>query len=181
MIFMTNPWRDLQPGKDPPNEVDIVVEIAKGSQNKFELDKETGMIRLDRVLHPPWKYKWDYGMIPQTLSGDGDPADGFIIVDQPSFPGAVVPVRPIGIMHMIDQGEQDDKIICVPAGDPRTKNVKDIGDLKEKPLEEMKYFFSNYKKKEGKTTSVSGFEGAAVAKRYIKEAIELYKKKFKGN
>lgn len=177
---MSNPWKDLPAGKNPPQEVDIIVEITKGSQNKFELDKETGMIKLDRVLHPPWKYKWDYGFVPQTLSGDGDPADGLIIVDQPSFPGAVIPVRPIGLMHMIDQGEQDDKLICVPADDPRTRDVKDIKQLPKKSLDEIKYFFSNYKKKEGKKTSVSGFENAEVARRYIKDAIELYKKK-RGN
>ncbi len=181
MIFMTNPWKDLPVGKNPPEEVDIFVEITKGSQNKFELDKSTGRIKLDRVLHPPWKYKWDYGLIPQTLSDDGDPTDGIIIVDQPSFQGAVIPVRPIGIMHMVDQGDQDDKIICVPSDDPRSKKINDIKDLPRKALDEMRYFFSNYKKKEGKVTSVTGFEGAAAARKYIKGAIELYKKKSRGN
>ncbi len=176
---MTNPWKDLPPGRNPPGEVDIFVEIPKGSQNKFEIDKETGMIRLDRVLHAPFKYKWDYGLVPQTLAGDGDPLDGVVIVDQPSFPGAIIPVRPIGLMHMVDQGEEDDKLICVPADDPRTNKIKDIEDLPKKKLDGMKAWFENYKKKEGKVTSVSGFEGSAAARRYIKNAIELYKKKFR--
>jgi len=178
---MANMLRDLKPGKNPPEEVDMVIEITKGSQNKFEIDKENGTIRLDRVLHPPFKYMWDYGFIPQTLSDDGDAADGLVIVDQPSFPGAIIPVRPVGIMHMIDQGDQDDKIICVPAKDPRSRDVKDLGDVPKKSLGEMRHFFSNYKKKEGKSTSVTGFDNAAVARKYIKEAIELYKKKSKGN
>lgn len=178
---MPNMWKDLQTGENPPEEIDVVVEIVKGSRNKLELDKKNGTMRLDRVLHKPFEYKWDYGFIPQTLSDDGDPADGLIIMDQPTFPGVVVPARPIGIMHMIDGGEQDDKLICVAAKDPDSKGVKDISDLPKKALDEMKFFFSNYKKKEGKTTSVSGFEDATVAKRYIKDAIELYKKKSKGN
>lgn len=178
---MVNAWRDLAPGKNPPEEIDIVVEITKGSQNKFELDKETGMMRLDRVLHAPFKYEWDYGMIPRTLADDGDPADGVIIVDEPSFPGAVIPSRPIGIMHMVDQGETDDKIICVPSKDPRSKDLSDIGDLPEGDMEKMRVWFENYKKKEGKDVRVTGFDGADAAKRYIKDAIELYKKKFEGN
>lgn len=177
---MVNPWKDLPSGENPPEEINIVVEITKGSQNKFELDKESGMIKLDRVLHPPFKYKWDYGLIPQTLAGDGDPADGLIFVDEPSFPGAIIPVRPIGIMHMIDQGEQDDKIISVPSKDPRAKKIKDIKNLSKKQIDEMKEFFSNYKKKENKKVEVTGFDNSAIARKYIKEAIELFKKE-KGN
>jgi inorganic pyrophosphatase len=176
---MVNLLRDLEPGKNPPEEIDIVVEIPKGSQNKFEIDKETGIIKLDRVLHDPFKYEWDYGFIPQTLADDGDALDGLIIVGQASFPGIVIPSRPIGVMHMIDSGEGDDKIICVPADDPRSKEIKDISDLPKSDLDKIKKWFENYKKKEGKTVSVSGFENVAAAKKYIKEAIELYKKKGK--
>jgi len=174
---MPNAWKDLKPGKNPPEEVDVIVEIPRGSQNKYELDKESGMIRLDRVLHPPFKYGWDYGFIPQTLADDGDPADGLIVMAEGSFPGVVVPCRPIGIMHMVDSGEQDDKVICVAAKDPSFKDVMDLKDLPEGEAAKMEEFFSNYKKKEGKVTEVTGFEGADAAKRYIKNAIELYKKK----
>lgn len=170
-------WRDLPAGKNPPEEVNVIVEIVKGSRNKLELDKKTGAIMLDRVLHKPFKYKWDYGFIPQTLSEDGDPADGLIIMEEAAFPGVMVPVRPIGIMHMIDSGEQDDKLICVPVKDPDSNGVTDISQLSRSVVTEMNHFFSNYKVKEGKKTSVTGFEGADAAKSYIKAAIELYKKK----
>jgi len=172
-----NLWKDLKPGKNPPGEVDIVVEIPKGSRNKFEIDKGTGLIRLDRVLHKPFRYEWDYGFIPQTLADDGDPLDGIIIVDQPSFPGAVIPCRPIGVMHMVDQGEGDDKIICVPADDP---DSKDIGSISKAQEAGMRKWFENYKKKEKKVVEVTGFEGPEAAKRYIRDAIELYKKKASG-
>jgi inorganic pyrophosphatase len=173
-------WKDLKPGKNPPDEVDVVVEIPKGSRNKFEIDKETGLIKLDRVLHRPFRYEWDYGFIPQTLADDGDPLDGVVIVDQPSFPGAVIPCRPIGVMHMIDQGEGDDKIICVPKDDPTAKGVRDLSDLPKADVARMRKWFEGYKKKENKKVEVTGFEGAAAARRYIKDAIELYKKKAKG-
>jgi inorganic pyrophosphatase len=176
---MVNLLKDLKPGKNPPEEIDIVVEIPKGSKNKFEIDKETGVITLDRVLHDPFKYEWDYGFIPQTLADDGDALDGLVIVDQASFPGAIIPSRPIGIMHMVDSGEGDDKIICVPAKDPRAKELKDISDLPKADLEKIRKWFESYKKKEGKTVSVSGFEGAEPARKYINAAIELYKKKGK--
>jgi inorganic pyrophosphatase len=171
---MVNLWKDLKPGRNPPEEVDVVIEIPKGSRNKFEVDKETGLIRLDRVLHKPFRYEWDYGFIPQTLADDGDPLDGVVIVDQPSFPAAIIPCRPIGVMHMIDQGEGDDKIICVPADDPDSKRVMSISKAQEA---RMRRWFEGYKKKENKKVEVTGFEGAEVARRYIKEAIELYKKK----
>jgi inorganic pyrophosphatase len=177
---MANAWKDLKPGKNPPEEIDVIVEIPRGSQNKYELDKESGMIKLDRVLHSPFKYSWDYGFIPQTLADDGDPADGLIIMTEGSFPGVLVPSRPIGIMHMVDSGEQDDKIICVAAKDPQFKDMRDLKDLPKSEVAKIRKFFSNYKKKEGKTTEVTGFEDAAAAKRYIKNAIELYKKKVKG-
>ncbi|MBI4894611.1 MAG: inorganic diphosphatase [Candidatus Aenigmarchaeota archaeon] len=170
-------WKDLKPGKNPPEEVDVVVEIPKGSRNKFEIDKETGLIKLDRVLHRPFRYEWDYGFIPQTLADDGDPLDGVIIVDQPSFPGAVIPCRPIGVMHMIDQGEGDDKIVCVPADDPDSKAVKSLSKAQES---RMRKWFEGYKRKEKKKVEITGFEDAAAARRYIKNAIELYKKKVKG-
>lgn len=170
-------WKDLKPGKRPPEEIDVVVEIPKGSRNKFEIDKETGLIRLDRVLHRPFRYEWDYGFIPQTLADDGDPLDGVIIVDQPSFSGAVIPCRPIGVMHMVDQGEGDDKIICVPADDPDSRGVKSVSKAQEA---RMRKWFESYKKKENKTVEITGFEGAAAARRYIKDAIELYKKKARG-
>lgn len=170
----------MSPGSKAPDEVNVFVEITKGSRNKFELDKETGRITLDRVLHKPFRYEWDYGLIPQTLGGDGDPLDGIIIIDQPSSPGVIIPVRPVGIMHMVDDGKEDDKIVCVPADDPDTKDVKDVSDLPKENLEKMKKWFENYKTAEGKEVSVSGFEGAGAAKRYISEAIELYRKKFGG-
>ena len=172
-----NPWKDLPAGKNPPEEIDVVIEIVKGSNNKTELDHDSGMIKLDRVLHAPFKYEWDYGLIPQTLADDGDPADGIVLIDNPTSPGVVIPCRPVGIMHMVDDGDQDDKIICVAADDPTRKDIKDIDDIDASEKEKMRTWFENYKKKEGKTVEVTGFEGAEVAKRYINQAIELYKEK----
>lgn len=178
---MTNLWKDIPSGDKTPEEINIVVEIPKGSRNKFEIDHDTGVIKLDRVLHPPFKYGWNYGLIPRSFAEDGDPLDGIIFMDQAAAPGVVIPCRPIGIMHMTDQDEKDDKILCVPLHDPDSKNIKDLGDLPKHDIEKLKKWFENYKKKEGKTISINGFEGAAVARRYINEAIELYKKKFERN
>lgn len=173
---MVDLWKELSAGSNPPEEVNLVVEIPKGSKNKYEYDKELGVIRLDRVLHDPFRYGWDYGLVPKTLAGDGDPADGLVLMDDSTFPGCVIPVRPIGIMHMVDQGEEDEKIIFVALKDPSTKDIKDIRDLPKKTLDEIKEWFSNYKKKENKVVEVSGFDGADKAKAFILQSIELYSK-----
>ncbi len=175
---MQNIWKELPSGKNPPEEISIIIEIIKGSQNKFELDHKTGVIVLDRVLHEPFKYEWDYGLIPQTLADDGDPADGILLIDEPTTVGVMVNSRPIGIMHMIDDGDKDDKIICVPVKDHTKKDINDINDLDKSELDKMKKWFENYKIKEGKKVEVTGFDGKEEAKKYIMNSIKIYKEKY---
>ncbi len=173
-----NLWKDLPVGDNPPEEVNLVIEIPKGSRNKIELEKETGLIKLDRVLHKPFQFKWNYGLIPRTLYEDGDAADGLLIMEEPLPSGSVVSVRPIGLMKFVDSGELDDKLIAVAVKDPDYKKVRDIDELPKKILNEIKYFYNNYKKPEGKKTKVKSFENAQSAKRFILKSIELYRKKF---
>lgn len=178
---MTNLWKDLPVGDNPPDEVNLVIEIPKGSRNKIELQKETGVVKLDRVLHKPFRYKWNYGLIPRTFYEDGDAADGILIMSEPMPAGSVVSVRPIGLIRMIDSGEVDDKIISVAVDDPDFKNIRGIEDLPKKALDEIRTFFSKYKIPEGKKTEVKKFENSDAAKRFILKAAELYKKKFGGS
>ncbi|MBU5537095.1 MAG: inorganic diphosphatase [Candidatus Aenigmatarchaeota archaeon] len=173
-----NLWKDTSIGANPPEEVNLIIEIPKGFRNKIEFDKETGIFKLDRVLHKPFRFKWNYGFIPQTLYEDGDAADGLVIMEESLPPGTVVSVRPIGLMKFVDTGESDDKLITVAVKDPDYKKVLDIKDLNKKTLNEIKYFFNNYKKAEGKKTEVKGLESSVVAKDFIMKSIELYKKKF---
>ncbi len=176
-----NLWKDLPVGNKPPEEVNFIVEMPKGSRNKIELDKDTGLFKLDRVLHKPFCPGWNYGLIPKTFYEDGDAADGILIMEEPLSPGTIVSVRPVGLMKMIDSGELDDKLISVAVNDPDFKNVNDIKDLPKKLLDEIKEFYSNYKKPEGKVTEVKGFENAEAAKKFILHAIEMYKEEFGGN
>jgi inorganic pyrophosphatase len=177
---MVNFWKDIEPGKNPPDEVNLVVEIPKGSRNKIEIEKGDGTIRLDRVLHKPFKFVSNYGFIPQTYYEDGDAADGLLVMEETLPAGTIVSVRPVGLMRFVDSGEQDDKIISVAAKDPDFKEVRDISDLPKDLIDEIKEFYSNYKKPEGKTTEVKGFEGVAAAKEFILKSIQLYKEKFGG-
>lgn len=171
-----NLWKDLTPGPSVPEVVYAVIEIPKGSRNKYEYDKDMEAFALDRVLYSPFHYPAEYGIIPQTLYDDGDPMDIIVLMEQPTFPGCVIETRPIGIMRMIDGDDNDDKILGVPVNDPRFKDVKDIDDVPEHLLEEIAHFFKEYKHLEGKTTEVLGWENAQKALEAIKHSIKLYKK-----
>jgi inorganic pyrophosphatase len=171
-----NLWKDIPTGPSAPEVVNAVVEIPKGSRNKYEYDKDKEAFALDRVLYSPFHYPAEYGIIPQSLWDDGDPMDILVIMDQPTFPGCIIESRPIGIMRMIDSGDSDDKVISVPVNDPRFEEVKDIGDLPEQFLNEIAHFFQDYKKLEGKTTEVLGWENAEKAFESIKHSMELYQK-----
>ena len=167
----------LRSGPNPPDEVFVVVEIPKGSRNKYEYNKK-GYFFLDRVLHSSLTYNGDYGIIPRTLCPDGDPLDVIVLVDQPSFPGCVMHVRPIGLVKMSDEKGEDDKIVAVLKDDPMYNEVNDIGDLPKHVSRELEYFFKEYKSLEtGKTVSVGGVFGAEEAKKVILESIRLYRKK----
>ncbi len=169
---------DIKIGDDAPEIINVVVEIPKGSHNKYEFDDKTGVFKLDRVLYPPLFYPADYGFIPQTRSRDGDHLDAVILSDDPLFSGSVVEVRPIGLLKMTDSGKEDFKILGVQDDNPEYKNIKDIKDVAGedgKILEEIADFFRIYKKPEEKEVVVLGWEGAESAKEEIMQALGLFK------
>src|SRR5438445_10193866 len=151
--------------------VDVLVEIPRGSRQKYELDQKTGRIRLDRVLFSSVHYPADYGFIMDTLGGDGDPLDALVVVEEPTFPGCVVPARPIGTLFMSDEHGEDEKILTVPVGDPRFDAVRELNDLGRHWLREIETFFATYKELEStKAADVKGWHGADVAWRLIEDA-----------
>jgi inorganic pyrophosphatase len=148
--------------------IDVVVEIPRGTRNKYELDHVTGRIRLDRRLFSATVYPAEYGFVDQTLGEDGDPLDALVILDEPTFPGCVIGCRPVGVFWMEDDAGPDAKIICVVGDDPRWDHVQDIGDLPEHLRQEIEHFFTIYKALEpGKWADVRGFEGAVEARQEI--------------
>ena len=174
---MANLWKELAPGPDVPGAINVVVEIPKGSRNKFEYDKEIGTIRLDRVLYASMQYPGDYGLIPQTMYDDGDPLDVLVMVNEPTFPGCIIQARPIGLFRMQDRGVSDDKILAVPASDPLFRDYFDIDHIPQHFLQEVAHFFAVYKDLEGIHVKTLGWEHAGNAKERIIYAIELYRKK----
>lgn len=172
-----HPWHDISPGENAPNEITVFIEVPRGSMAKYELDKKSGFIKLDRILYSAVHYPGDYGFIPQTVSEDGDPTDVIVITNNPVFPGTLVTVRPIGIVEMIDGGERDEKIIYVPstATDPRFAKRNDISDFSEHVILDIKHFFATYKQLEGKEVLIKGIYGHEEAKKTIIEAMHRYK------
>lgn len=154
--------------------MNAIVEIPRGAHNKYEIDKATGLIKLDRVLHTAQHYPFDYGFVPKTLWDDGDALDVVLLTTHPLLPGILVPARPIGIMHMIDGGEADEKIIAVAEGDPRYAAVKDIADANQHVLKEIAHFFATYKQLQKKEVVVGDFEGRAAAVEAFRRARKLY-------
>ena len=171
-----NLWHDINPGtKDAMN---VIVEINRGSKNKYEIDKKTGLIALDRVLHTSQTMPFDYGFVPQTLWHDDDPLDVVLLSTEPVPPGVLVRARPVAIMNMIDSGDQDDKVIAVPVDDPRFANVLDLKDINPHTLKEMEHFYSTYKKLQDKEVIVNGFKSRSEAEKAFEEGIRLYKEKY---
>src|SRR4051812_15212520 len=148
-------------------DIEAIVEIPKGSRNKYEFDHTTGSIRLDRVLYSSVHYPTDYGFIPGTTSADGDPLDVLILVEEPTFPGCRVRVRPIGVLLMHDEKGADEKLLGVPVADPHFAEVADLGDLPHHWLAEVENFFETYKALEGKVSTADGWRGAAEARRSL--------------
>jgi inorganic pyrophosphatase len=171
---MIHPWRDLAPGRNPPEVVTAVIEIPSGSRNKYELDKATGLMKLDRVLYSAVHYPGDYGFIPRTLHEDNDPIDVLVLVQEQTFPGCMIEVRPLGVLHMVDRGEPDDKILAVPLENPYYEEFFDIADIPQHLLREVEFFFSTYKALEGKSVEMKGWEKSEVAMRLIMESIARY-------
>ena len=170
-----NLLHDIAPGTK--EEMNVIIEIPKGSKNKYEIDKDTGIIKLDRVMHSAQDYPFDYGFVPQTLWDDGDALDVVLLTTHPLAPSILVEARPIGIMHMIDGGEADEKIIAVPVGDPRFDHMKDIADANQHVLKEIAHFFATYKQIQKKEVEVGEFEGRETAEAAFARAVKLYSEK----
>jgi inorganic pyrophosphatase len=151
-----------------------VVEIPRGSRNKYEMDKETGVIFLDRMLFTATRYPADYGFIPETLAEDGDPLDILVLVGEPTFPGCRIRVRPIGVFLMEDSGLPDHKVVAVPDGDSRWADVRDVEDLDLHLRRELEHFFAVYKELEGTKTAALGWQSADQTAQIIEAARSAY-------
>jgi len=167
-------WHDIPVGDDVPDNINVIVEIPKGSQNKFEFDKKAGVFALDRVLFSPIHYPGDYGIIPRTLGEDDDPLDALVLVTYPTYPGILIRSRPIGVLLMEDDGDNDEKILCVPADDVRLQAMQDIDNVHGAVREEIAHFFEVYKQLEAKKVKVGGWDDAARAKEILQASIERY-------
>jgi len=176
---MTNMWHDISYGKNSPDVINVIIEIPSGSKDKYELDKETGLIMLDRVLEVSMSYPGNYGFIPRTLCDDEDPLDVILLTHSPLHPGILVKVRPVGMLHMIDGGKNDEKILAVPADDPRFAEIKDLKDVSKGFLDEIHHFFSRYKDLRKSKVKIGSWENARKAKKVINESIERYNKNYK--
>ena len=173
-----NVWHDVEVGDNPPELVNAIIEIPRRSRAKYEIDKETGLLKLDRILYSAVHYPANYGLVPRTLGEDNDPLDIMVLsyVDAP--PMCLMRARIIGVMGMIDGGEGDDKLIAVAEDDISVNHIKDVSELPQPFTTEITHFFSEYKRLEKKEVEVSGFQGREVAHRIITEGIERYNKKF---
>lgn len=155
--------------------INVLIEIPGGSRNKYEFDKDLNAFALDRVLYSSVQYPYDYGFIPNTLAGDGDPLDGMVMMDQPTFPGCVITARPVGMLEMIDGGDPDEKILCVPDKDPRYTHVKSLKDVPQHRLDEIAEFFRSYKNLEKKVTEILGWRDVDTVLPLVEECIKAYK------
>ena len=173
-----NIWKDISKERITPTDFIVCIEIEKGSKNKYELDKETGLIILDRVLYTSTHYPMNYGFIPLTLSGDGDPLDVFVLCSQPIEKMSLVRCYPIGVVHMTDRDETDTKIIAIPFGDPQYNCYKDITELPAHITDELKHFLTVYKQLENKVVTVSETGNSQDAIEAIKHDLEFFNKTF---
>ena len=173
-----NLWHDIAPGTQ--KEMNVIIEIPRGSNNKYEIDKDTGLIKLDRANYSTAAYPFDYGFVPQTLWHDGDALDVVLLTTYPLFPGVLVTARPVAVMEMIDSGESDYKIIAVPTEDKRWDDVQDLGDINQHTIKEIQHFFETYKALKGKPApvEVGAVKGKDAAEAAFTESLELYKQKF---
>ena len=175
---MNNIWHDVSPSRISPEDFLCVVEISKGSRKKYELDKETGLIILDRVLYTSTHYPANYGFIPRTYGDDGDPLDVLLLCAEPLEPLTLVRAYPIGMISMVDNGRNDEKIIAIPFNDPNYNQYTNIDQLPWHIFDEMRHFFSVYKNLENKTTAVNEVSAREDAVRIVREAIDRYVETF---
>ena len=169
-----NPWHHVSPGDNLPGVVNGIIEIPKGTRAKYELDKESGLLRLDRVLYSSVYYPANYGFIPQSYCGDKDPLDILILSQIDVVPMCIVPGKVIGVMRMLDNGEADDKIIAVAEGDPSVSHINDISELPAHFISEMRSFFEDYKKLEKKTVVVEEFLDRETAIKILQDSFKMY-------
>ncbi len=177
---MIHPWHDLDPGPNPPDEMTVIVEIPRGSRNKYELDKHSGIFRLDRVLYSAVHYPGDYGFFPRSYALDKDPLDALVMVTDPTFPGCAITIRPIGLFRMKDREEMDDKILCVPVNDPLYDGYESISDVPGHFLREVEHFFLVYKDLEGVRVKSLGWDDHNAARSVITDALARYTLKQRG-
>ncbi len=173
-----NIWHDMNPKAITPTDFTAVIEIPKGSKCKYELDKYTGLLKLDRILYTSTHYPANYGFIPRTYADDGDPLDVLVLCSKPIYPLTLIRVYPIGVMRMIDSGKMDDKIIAIPFSDPTYLDVTSIDELPSHIFDEIMHFFSVYKQLENKQTAVKSLLDRKEAELIIQEAIHAYQKDF---
>lgn len=171
-----HPWHDVEVGDQAPDLVPVIIEVPKGSKNKYELDKPSGLLKVDRVLFSSVHYPANYGFIPRSYCGDHDPLDVLVLGQEPVVPMTIMTARPIGVMKMLDQGEADDKIIAVHANDPEFDSYTSITQLPPHRLKEVQRFFEDYKILENKAVKIEKFLDRDEALEVIRESLELYKK-----
>jgi inorganic pyrophosphatase len=177
--MVQHPWHEVSIGKNPPSFVNGIIEIPKGSRAKYEIDKESGLIKLDRVIYASMYYPLNYGFIPQTLGEDHDPLDIVVLTQVAVVPGCMIPSKVIGVMRMIDRGEADDKIIAVAEQDASVSHIHSVDELPDYFKVELKHFFENYKTLENKKVVVDEFQSKEKAHEIILQSIEFYKKHFR--
>jgi inorganic pyrophosphatase len=165
--------------KDPNMTLDVMIEIPKGSRNKYEYDKEKGVLKFDRMLFSAVHYPSDYGFIPETLAQDGDPLDALVLVWEPTFPGCMIQAKPVGLFKMWDEKGADEKILCVPLEDPLWNYINELSDVPQHLLKEIEHFFAVYKDLEKKKTGVEGWQDRHSAIEIIQAARERYHKPVK--
>ena len=173
-----HPWHSISPGVNSPESVTAIIEIPKGSKAKYEIDKETGLLRLDRILFSSVMYPANYGFIPQTYCDDHDPLDILVLCSADVYPMSMIEAKVIGVMHMVDNGEQDDKIIAVAKNDMSVNYIEDLKELPPHTMKEIVRFFQEYKALEEKNVTIEHLLGKKYAYKVIQESIELYNRTF---
>jgi inorganic pyrophosphatase len=176
--MVQHPWHEVAIGQQPPDFLNAIIEIPRGSRAKYEIDKESGLIKLDRVIYASMYYPLNYGFIPQTMGEDKDPLDIVVLTQVSVVPMCMIPSKVIGVMQMVDRGEADDKIIAVATQDASVSHINDVSELPEFFKVELKHFFENYKSLENKIVVVDEFLGKQAAVPIIEQSIKYYKEYF---
>ena len=179
MYTVSHPWHGISPGENAPRIVNAIIEIPQGSRCKYEIDKESGLLKLDRIIYSSFYYPCNYGFIPQTYGDDKDPLDILVLTSMPVQALCIVEAKVLGVMQMVDSGDADDKIIAVAANDPSMNHYNNIEELPKHFFDELRHFFEEYKKLENKTVKVDEIRDKSVALKSITDAIGFYQENFK--